>query len=208
MNIDTSIFFRMRFWFLVVIRSYTWNANQTLFYSGLTLGCQSNFVLFWSYAWMPVKHCSIQVLCLDANQTLFYSGLTLECQPNFVLFWFYTWMSVKIRSILVLRLNVSQTSFYLCHVPTFLDLPLATSLVAFWLCHTYLLDRTYNYNANQIGFKSNMCHWAWLAVDHQPSWDLKFFKDSKLFGLPSFISKVFLKLLSGSRSSFSWYACS
>ena len=74
------------------------------------------------------------------------TGLTLDCQSCFVP---------------VLHLQANQTWFCFglileSHMSTYLDLSLTASLVMLWLCHAYLLDWSYNSDANRKGFKSSL----------------------------------------------------
>ena len=115
--------------------------------------------------------------------------------PNLVLFQSRTWKPVKLGSIPILHLKC-QSNLILFSRSTYLDLPLATSLVALLLCHAYLLDWTYNSDANQIGFKSNMhlpglaYHWLPIWLGFEILWKLRFVWI--IIFLPEDLSKAFI----------------
>ena len=112
------------------------------------------------------------------------------------LYWIHTWRPVKLGSVLVLHLKASQTcssKFTICLLTwTYPSLPV---WLRFWLCHAYLLDWTYTFDAMRKGFKSSSVG-IWASL-----------KNSDLIWiLPYFSPKVFLKLLSGARPFFTLHS--
>ena len=82
----------------------------------------------------------------DLEMVIFSLYWLYTWSPNLVLFRSCTWKPVRLDSVLVLHLK-GQSNLVLFSPSTYLDLPLAANLVVLWLCHTYLLDWTYNSNA-------------------------------------------------------------
>ena len=153
------------------------------------------FILLWSYTWKPAKLGSVPISHLKVNQTWFCSGLTLESQSNLVLFRSYTWMPIKLDSVLVLHLKANQTWFKFCHMPTYLDLPLTASWVVLWLCHTYLLDRTYNSEANLVriwnSLKTSICL-NYLLSSRRSFWSFYRVQDSFSLCIPVSDKKTYM----------------
>ena len=103
------------------------------------------------------------------------------------LYWTHTWRPVKLGSVPVLHLKASQTWFKLCHMSTYLDLPFTASLVALLILSHLSIWLDLQFWCQAKGFKSN---------------SVGIFENSDLVRiLPSFSPKVFLKLLSGVRTS-------
>ena len=162
---DTSILFRSKFEMIFLpssARGLEWFCSSSARDSKLIL------VKWYSYPLsFEVRSWSLKVTCS--------------------LYWTYTWMPIKLGSVPILHLKANQTcssNFTICLLTwTYPSLPV---WLCFWLCHAYLLDWTYTFNANA------------KRLQIQLSWDLGFFENSDLIWiLPSFSPNDFLKLLSG-----------
>ena len=93
---------------------------------------------------------------LKASETWFCFGLTLESQWNLILSRSYTWKPVKLVVQILPYVYLS-------------GLTLHCQWLRFWLCHAYLLDWTYTFEANAKRFQIQL------------SWDLGFFENFDLF---------------------------
>ena len=113
---------------------------------------------------------------------LFCSDLTLESQSNLVLFWFYTWKPIKLVVQILPYVYLPRLTFHYQSGCAF-DFAIHVDLIGL----TTLIPCEKTSNLAQLGFGL-----LW--------------KTPIYLKLPSFSSKVFLKLLSGARPFFTLHS--